>query len=208
VGRLAVLAVLVSGGCSGGAPSGLGTGDPLAALPWAKLPPAKLPPELVAAWQKAGARVGWMRVSEFGTPMFLRDEAGKAGDVPAFQFRPWKRGVLANLLAPGVPFGLDLQDVSIITGVTNAGLKELAGLKSVHTLSLGGTRVTDAGLKELAGLQNLQSQDLFGTRVTHAGLQALAGLKSLHTLVLSQTQLTDAGAAALQQALAECQIIR
>jgi hypothetical protein len=33
--------------------------------------------------------------------------------------------------------------------VTDAGLKELAGLKSLQSLDLSRTKVTDAGLKEL-----------------------------------------------------------
>ena len=44
--------------------------------------------------------------------------------------------------------------------MTDAGLKELAGLKNLQTLDLGGTQVTDAGLKELAGLKSLQSLNL------------------------------------------------
>ena len=51
-------------------------------------------------------------------------------------------------------------------GMTDAGLKELAGLKSLMVLDLWGTQVTDAGLKELAGLKNLQSLDLNFTEVT------------------------------------------
>ena len=34
------------------------------------------------------------------------------------------------------------------TRVTDAGVKELAGLKSLQTLDLRDTQVTDAGLKE------------------------------------------------------------
>jgi hypothetical protein len=52
---------------------------------------------------------------------------------------------LAELPIPPVAFGLDLSS----TPVTYAGLKELAGLKSLQTLSLSRTQVTDAGLKEL-----------------------------------------------------------
>ena len=33
--------------------------------------------------------------------------------------------------------------------ITDARLKELTGLKSLHTLYLGGTRVTDASVTEL-----------------------------------------------------------
>ena len=61
--------------------------------------------------------------------------------------------------------------------MTGAGLKELAELKSLHTLYLGGTQVTDAGLKELAGLKSLHTLDHRGTKVTDAGLKELAGLK-------------------------------
>ncbi len=48
--------------------------------------------------------------------------------------------------------------------MTDAGLKELAGLKNLQSLSLGRTKVTDVGLKELAGLKSLQTLDLYNTR--------------------------------------------
>ena len=48
--------------------------------------------------------------------------------------------------------------------MTDAGLKELAGLKSLQSLRLGRTQVTDAGLKELARLKNLQSLTLAAPR--------------------------------------------
>ena len=92
--------------------------------------------------------------------------------------------------AQGTPIiSLDLHS----TKVTDAGLKELAGLKSLQVLNLAGTQVTDAGLKELADLKNLQILDLNLTKVTDAGLKELAGLKSLQTLNLNYTQVTDAG---------------
>jgi Ricin-type beta-trefoil lectin domain-like/Leucine Rich repeat len=79
------------------------------------------------------------------------------------------------------------------TEVTDAGLKELAGLKRLQRLHLGGRQVTDAGLKELAGLKGLQTLGLGGTKVADAGLTELAGLKGLQTLDLHNTQVTDAG---------------
>ena len=94
------------------------------------------------------------------------------------------------------------------TTVTDAGLKELAGLKSLSTLYLDSTKVTDAGVKELAGLKNLTALDLFNTQVTDAGLKELAGLKNLTTLFLSNTQVTDAGVRELKQALPNCQIVK
>src|SRR4051794_629487 len=73
-------------------------------------PPKPLPPELVAAWKQAGAKVGYLRVSEFGSLEFLTDRGGIPGDVPAFEFKTWKEGVSAKLPAPAVPFGLNLRD--------------------------------------------------------------------------------------------------
>lgn len=68
--------------------------------------------------------------------------------------------------------------------MTDAGLKQLVGLKDLHTLNLGGTQVTDAGLKQLAGL------------------------KDLHTLNLVNTKVTNAGVAELRKALPDCRITR
>jgi Leucine-rich repeat (LRR) protein len=94
------------------------------------------------------------------------------------------------------------------TNVTDTGMKELAGLKSLQTLILDGTKVTDAGLKELAGLKSLQGLNLTGTKVTDAGLKELAGLKSLQSLLLLDMKVTDAGVAELRKALPNCKITR
>jgi hypothetical protein len=91
--------------------------------------------------------------------------------------------------------------------VTDAGLKELVGLKGLQSLSLGGTKVTDAGLKELAELKGLQRLELSSTKVTDAGLKELAGLKGLQTLYLSDTNVTDEGVKELRKALPDCLII-
>jgi hypothetical protein len=52
---------------------------------------------------------------------------------------------------------------------------------TVWNLNLQGTGVMDAGLKELAGLKNLQELDLRDTKVTEAGvaelIKALPGCK-------------------------------
>ena len=159
------------------------------------VPPAKadapqpLPENIVKAWEEAQAQVGWMRVHPAGFLEFARAEEGKPGDLPAFLFHEWQDGRLAKLPAPASAFGLYLN----ATQVTDAELKELAGLKSLQALNLGWTKVTDAGLKELAGLKSLQALDLVHTQVTDAGLKELAGLKSLQALNLYGTQVTDAG---------------
>src|SRR5262249_11425215 len=92
--------------------------------------------------------------------------------------------------------------------VTDASLKGLAKFERLHTLYLGGSKVTDAGLKELNGLKELQRLS-FSSRMTDTGLKELAGLKSLQTLTLDQTtQVTDAGVRELQKALPNCKIIK
>jgi hypothetical protein len=66
--------------------------------------------------------------------------------------------------------------------------------------------VTDAGLKELARLKSLKELSLFKTHVTDAGLKELAGLMSLQFLDLRKTKVTDAGLRELHKALPECEI--
>ena len=92
-----------------------------------------LPAELVAAWKEAGARVGWMSSA---SPVLLFREGGdgKKGEIPAFrvQIREWTPGMLASLPQPQTAFGLDLGT----SRITNAGLKELAGLKNLQMLGL------------------------------------------------------------------------
>ena len=96
----------------------------------------KLPAELVAAWEKAGARVGWMADDQFGCPRPREGAEGKKGEVPAFRFWKWKAGVMAQLPQPQTAFGLYLTE----TQVTDAGLKELSGLKSLQSLDLAARR--------------------------------------------------------------------
>ena len=49
----------------------------------------ELPAELVAAWKKAGAVVGWMSDDQFTAGWFSSDRAGMKGEVPAFAFSTW-----------------------------------------------------------------------------------------------------------------------
>ena len=74
--------------------------------------------------------------------------------------------------------------------VTDARLKELAGLKSLTILNLGGTKVTDAGLKELTEIKSLTGLGLRFTAVTDTGMKQLAGFKKL-SLGIGQKQLPD-----------------
>jgi internalin A len=108
--------------------------------------PSQLPAEIVAAWVKAGAQAGWMGDEKFGWLVFRSGGEGKEGEVPAFGFKQWQPGVLSRLPQPERAFGLSLQPerafgLSLQT-VTDAGLKELAGLKSLQALDLSLLRQT------------------------------------------------------------------
>ena len=75
--------------------------------------------------------------------------------------------------------------------------------------STGGfERTTDAGVKEVAALKNLTSLSLCHTKVTDAGVMQLAALKNLTTLDLSETKVTVEGVKELQKVLPECKIER
>ena len=113
--------------------------------------------------------------------------------------------VIRNEKAPGKPvISLDLYN----TQVTDAGLKELAGLKNLTDLVLVCKQETDAGLKELAGLQNLTYLELYSESVMDAGLKEFAALKNLTSLYLYNTKVTDAGMKELRKALPKCMIER
>jgi Leucine-rich repeat (LRR) protein len=148
--------------------------------------------------------------------------------MPAFRF-PGRNagGVLGKLPDPQAAFGLDFH-CGFFAGVT---LKELAKLKNLQSLSIGGVQgkayadlkdlggltnlrglylfylpVTDAQIKHVVGLKNLQVLDLSHTQVTDVGLKELAGLKNLKWLNLRSTEVTTAGVAALQKELPKCRI--
>ena len=97
-----------------------------------------LSPDVVSAWEKAGASVGWLgpdRQDGFWEFNTQREKLDAARSVPAFKIHVWREGMLANLPAPAREFGLDLSHAA----VTDAGLKELARLKQLTTLDLYGT---------------------------------------------------------------------
>ena len=154
----------------------------------AKAGPKPLPPDVVKAWQNKGAEVVWMRLHEAGYLEIFRENEARAGALPVFQFP-------APRTSGGSPPKLYLTEV-VLTGLPDPGMP--------FGLSLGHTKVTDAGLKELAGLKSLQSLYLYSTDVTDAGLKELAGLKSLQSLLLGSTKVTDAGLKELRKALPHC----
>ena len=143
-------------------------------------------PATVAAYGKLGAVYGAMD-REYSS-YFREGRAAAEKGVPAFFFRSAPRGAL---LPAAAPFGLVLRG-----GVTDEILvrSELTALKDLVALDLlGAAGVTDAGLKELAGLTNLASLNLWNTNVTDRGLKHLSRLTALRSLNLRATKVTDAG---------------
>src|SRR5262245_24934663 len=135
--KLAALVVLLCGGLSAHAAPVPKATDPQPAPP--------LPRELIAEWEKAGAKAGWIGLNVDGWISFSEKQAAVTGAVPAFQFANWDEVALAKLRAPETPFGL-----AFVGGqVPDAGLKAVAKFKTLQALILGNNPVTDAGVKEL-----------------------------------------------------------
>src|SRR5882724_7662446 len=127
-------------------------------------------PETVEAFRKLGARFESGIESDVLSFRARRPVAPDVPGLPGFRFHKFPPGKLPEV---AVPFGLDLSECD----VTDADLKQLAGLKNLVALNLWERKITDAGLKELAGLTNLVSLYLYGPGVTDAGMKELAGLK-------------------------------
>src|SRR6516165_6729571 len=108
-------------------------------------------PKVVAAWEKAGAKLGWICRRDDGSSVFYVYPPKNTVMVPAFKFRELPKE-LADLPAPGVSFGLSLDGVKL----TDSDIRAVAGLKQLQVLDLSWTNISDAGLKELAGLQQLR----------------------------------------------------
>lgn len=154
--------------------------------------PVEFPEKIFKAWKDAGAEPGWMRKKEAGHTGFLEDkEYVTADDLPAFNLHRFKPGVLATLPDPGIPFGLRCN----FSDITDDGIEELVGLKSLTVLSLSSTKVTGAAFKSVAELPNLEALYLAynNERITGAGLGELAKLKKFRRLDLGVTHANDAG---------------
>jgi len=92
------------------------------------------------------------------------------------------------------------------TGITNAGLEQLAKHESLNTLDVTNCKITDSGLEHLKDLKNLRNLRLDLTPISDTGLQQLHGLKKLETLDLQKTKVTPQGIADLQKVLPNCKI--
>jgi internalin A len=174
--RLPLIAVLLV--VSGFSQAVAISGDQQAVDVGAEQHPKPLPDSVLVAWKQAGAEVGWIGLDRLGFEDH-RPVDSKQAELPAFRFREFNAEVVGRLPHPVRAFGMDLTGAK----VTDAGLKELVGLKSLQILILGDAEVTDDGLKELADLKGLQ------------------------TLILGDTQVTGGGLTELQKKLPRCEIL-
>jgi Leucine-rich repeat (LRR) protein len=92
--------------------------------------------------------------------------------------------------------GLNLNFLNVqFCHISDEGVKEIAGIRTLKVLSLNDTTITDAGVKHLAALSDLEYLDLgnnlFG--ITDACLPDLVSLKKLKDLSLLSARITDKG---------------
>src|SRR5262245_34042516 len=88
----------------------------------------------------------------------------------------------------GVITGVDLGH----TAITDEGLKVLAPLKGLKTLSLFDTKVSDEGLKNAVLLKGLTRLDLSMTKISDDGLEHLAALPALTSLDVGLSEIRNA----------------
>jgi len=79
------------------------------------------------------------------------------------------------------------------TGVTDAGLLDLAKLTELQSLQLANMpQLTGTGIEHLKGLKNLESLSLDGKQFAQAGVESVRQLKHLKRLSLADAPLSDA----------------
>jgi hypothetical protein len=114
----------------------------------------------------------------------------------------------AEFQAPALGTLKDLTQLEALTfyncrGITDEGVKHLAGLTQLKSLSFYSEqlfrpreaqwRVTDAGVAQLKRLVWLEHLDLFGHDLSDRSVNVLTGMSELRDLALSGHGLTDAG---------------
>jgi internalin A len=92
------------------------------------------------------------------------------------------------------------------TAITDAGLRDVAELKSVEELDIARTRVGDLGVAELKRLPNLAVLYAHGTQVTDAVLNDLLTFGSLRKLSVYSTRVTGSALRDFRRARPEVRI--
>jgi len=116
------------------------------------------------------------------------DASPETGSTPIAISRDWDE--IIALLAANAPAQL-----GAMGQMTDEILADVAQVDGIVGLRLNGSRgVTDEGLRHLAGMTTLKRLDINGTSITDRGLEVLRHLPALENLSLSGTAVTDAGA--------------
>ena len=92
---------------------------------------------------------------------------------------------------------LEVLDLPLATGVTDAGLKALEGHPQLRLVRLRAPRVTDAGLASWPRLPELRWLHLMEVPLTDAGLETFRSMPKLESLYLDGDGATDDGLSAL-----------
>lgn len=92
---------------------------------------------------------------------------------------------------------LEVLDLPLASGVTDAGLKSLEGHPTLQLVRLRAPRVTDAGLASFARIPALRWLHLMEVPVSDAGLEVFRGMPKLESLYLDGDRATDEGLSAL-----------
>ena len=131
---------------------------------------------------------GGRRLAAKPVGVFVADASPEAESAPVGKSRDWDE--IIALLAANAPAQL-----GAMGQMTDEILADIARVDGIVGLHLNGSRgVTDEGLRQLAGMSRLKRLDLSGTSITDDGLRALRHLPSLENLSLAGTAITDAGA--------------
>jgi hypothetical protein len=77
--------------------------------------------------------------------------------------------------------------------VSDGGLQNLVGLRSIQALRLGASSLSDTGMASVCSLTTLTELGIGGTKVTDPGLEHLDNLKNLKILNLANCQVGGAG---------------
>jgi serine/threonine protein kinase/Leucine-rich repeat (LRR) protein len=94
-----------------------------------------------------------------------------------------------------------IDSFSMVNGgeLTAEGVRRLATLKTLRSISLHGHSIGDGGLEPLAALPDLESLSLQQVQLTDAGIPKLAKCRNLRMLCVGRDRVTDAGCEAIAQ---------
>jgi hypothetical protein len=188
--RFAILFAVLAGlalACQQARPAPGGPGGDPPGKPGGAADPAKEDPEAAAHFKKKGwSVIRDQRISDGKRLVYLIVEnRDKPFEDIAITDDDYK--MIARTKSVQV---LDLRRVKC----TDAGLKTVTTIPQLEAIIVGGEDVTDAGLKNLAGCKTLDNVALLKTtKVTDAGIKELAALPKLQSLYLAFFALDGSG---------------